>query len=141
MEAASKSSGSVSVPKLESMSVSETGRVKITFSEKLLARDPTQITNSTLGVKVNSKTDVPDDQKRFSWNATKFDGRALWLQLDFESPLAVSSETKLNLDELEVWVKNPFMFRSRSTDFMVPRNSEIKAEIPPQFRGDGFDIE
>jgi hypothetical protein len=123
------------------MSVSETGRVKITFSEKLLARDPTQITNSTLGVKVNSKTDVHDDQKRFSWNATKFDGRALWLQLDFESPLVVSSETKLNLNELEVWVKNPFMFRSTSTNFMVPRNSEIKAEIPPQFRGDGFDIE
>ena len=126
-----KESDSIRIPGFSAMSVSNKAQVKITFSEKLIPRDPKYVTNSTLDVKLHSNTNVPPDLQHFTWNATKFDSKHLWLQLDFESPLHISSETMGSLDMLEVEVRNPFMFRSSFSDYLVPINSKVEARIPP----------
>jgi hypothetical protein len=103
----------------------------VRFTENLVPKDRNQI-NKALKVTLVSKTDTPDALKKFTWSTKAFTEDRLELQIYFENPLAISAEGTQNLDELEISVKNPFLFKSFESSEMIPRGTIIWAGVPPQ---------
>ena len=102
------------------------------FTDNLLTADPTSVTKDSLSVRLISKTEVSDEQKKFTWKTIQFTHHYLRLQLHFESPLAISSEGIKNRDVLEVRIKNPFLFRSEESKEIIPRGNLVTTFIPQQ---------
>jgi hypothetical protein len=54
------------------------------------------------------------------------------LQIYFENSLSISAEGPQNRDELEISVKNPYLFRAEESLEMIPRGTIIWSGVPPQ---------
>ena len=100
------------VPEINYMKVSTLGKLTIYFTEKLLVKEPDQITSDVLELTLLSESDIPEEYHSFSWRAIEFSEDRLVLQLSFDYPVWISSGAISDWDQIDVLVKNPFMFRS-----------------------------
>jgi hypothetical protein len=56
----------------------------------------------------------------------------LELQLYFGSPSSISTEGEDRRDMLEVQVKNPFLFKAKASQEVIPRGDSKQGPIPQQ---------
>lgn len=118
-------------PTLEWIEVSNTGIVKIFFSEELLPQSPLALDRG-LHVAIHSDTDIPEEKKRFHWRTLSSAEDQMTIKVDFADPLYISGEGKSNLDRLEITVLNSFLFRAKADLEMVPRGTKVQGKIPVQ---------
>jgi hypothetical protein len=131
------------IPFISSIQVSRTGEVFVKFSDELETFSSANVTEDDLKVKL-----IPPklssrglfartvEDKTFDWKATKFTSRQLTLQLSFSSPHLISSEGSSFRDILEVRVQNPFLFKSKASQEVIPHGDSAHAYIPQQTSND-----
>jgi hypothetical protein len=126
------------VPFITEVEITQTGQVFVYFSEALLTKSPQDITEDVVTLELTSKSESEEleSDKDFTWTALAFKETVLKLQLDFESPWSISSRGKSNLDLIEVRIKNPFLFRSKTSFEMIPRGDSALASVPLQISED-----
>jgi hypothetical protein len=100
-------------PHIPSVEVTRSGVALVNFSEEMRIQPPEKITSQALSVKlIPPQGETLTAEKNFSWVTIEYTPQYLKLQLSFDSPTSISSEGRARRDNLEVMVKNPFMFQA-----------------------------
>jgi hypothetical protein len=103
------------IPQLKSLEVTRTGEAYLCFSAAMLAKEPAEIKEDSLTLTLVPGSEETPISKHFSWKASQFTSECLKFVLTFDEPMSISSEGDDNMDQLEVRVRNPFLFRAKES--------------------------
>ena len=110
---------------------SQFGKVKNDFSERFsIPQNGTEIFDDTiLGIKLIPKNFATTTMLKFKWKLLSFDTTSMEIQLTFESPIFVSSDT-YGRDILSIKILQPDFFMSELSHKSVEKGISLKSEVP-----------
>ena len=106
----------------------------------ILPSNLTEIDNSVfeLEVLLDDSNDIEDDLSKvaFTWSLESYDASGMQIQINFASPVYVS--TGFGRDKLRATVRAPKYFQSRDTFLSIPLNATDTIKIQKQMENSAF---
>ena len=122
-------SNKIMIPK-ELLSMDDNGRIKIKFDQEDKRRLQTEIEFEVLSVQVHPGEDSLPENLKFNWKPIQINEDGIEIQLNFDSPLRVSTSGDKDEVEVKILKHNFFIDKYGQT---LQEDITLKKNLPNQF--------